>query len=98
MPSLKPITLITGASAGIGSALADVFVDNGHALVLVARRAPQLKALADRIAERGRPRPQVVAIDLSRGDATARLADELREMGVEPQYVVNNAGFGLLGP
>ena len=43
----KPITLITGASAGIGAALADVFADNGHALVLVARRAPQLKTLAD---------------------------------------------------
>ena len=98
MPCLKPVTLITGASAGIGSAIADVFADNGHALVLVARRAPQLKALADRIAERGRPRPQVIAIDLARGDATARLADELREAGVEPQYVVNNAGFGLLGP
>jgi short-subunit dehydrogenase len=97
MPERKPITLITGASAGIGAALADVFADNGHALVLVARRAPVLKALADGIEERGRVRPHVIALDLGLPDATARIEDELRESGLEPQYVVNNAGFGLLG-
>jgi len=98
MADLKPITLITGASAGIGAALADVFADNGHALVLVARRAPQLKALADAIEERGRERPLVLAIDLGRADATAQIEKDLREAGLEPQFVVNNAGFGLVGP
>jgi short-subunit dehydrogenase len=98
MANLKPVTLITGASAGIGAALAERFADDGHALVLVARRAPQLKALADRIAERGRLRPRVLSVDLARGDAAARIADDLREAEFEPQYVVNNAGFGLVGP
>jgi short-subunit dehydrogenase len=98
MASLQPITLVTGASAGIGAALADVFADRGHKLVLVARRAPQLHSLADRIAERGHERPTVLPLDLARFDATARIADELSATGVEPQYVVNNAGFGLLGP
>ncbi|MSP45281.1 MAG: SDR family oxidoreductase [Xanthobacteraceae bacterium] len=97
MPDPKPIALITGASAGIGAALADVFADNGHALVLVARRAPQLKALADKIEERGHARPNVIAIDLALPDAAARIEDELRESGLEPRYVVNNAGFGLMG-
>ena len=97
MPSLKPIALITGASAGIGTALADVFADNGHALVLVARRASALKALADAIEERRRVRPRVVVLDLARPDATTRIEDELRESGLEPQFVVNNAGFGLMG-
>jgi short-subunit dehydrogenase len=97
MPGPKPVAVITGASAGIGAALADVFADRGHKLVLVARRAPQLKALADRIAERGRDRPIVLAIDLARSGAAARIADDLRDFGLEPQYVINNAGFGLLG-
>ncbi len=97
MPDIKPVTLITGASAGIGAALADVFADHGHELVLVARRAPQLKLLADAIADRGRARSLVLALDLGRSDATLRIADELRDSGLSPQFVVNNAGFGLLG-
>ena len=73
MPDLKPVAVITGASAGIGAALANVFADNGHALVLVARRAPQLKALADAIEERGHARPRVIALDLGLPDAAARI-------------------------
>jgi short-subunit dehydrogenase len=92
-----PVAVITGASAGIGAALAHVFADHGHALVLVARRATQLKALADTIEERGRARPHVIVIDLALPDASARVEDELREHGLEPQFLVNNAGFGLLG-
>ena len=41
MSSLKPVTLITGASSGIGAALAEVFAGKGHEVALVARRAPQ---------------------------------------------------------
>jgi len=98
MTRLKPITLITGASAGIGAALADLFADRGHQLVLVARRAPRLQAIADAIEDRGHARPRVIALDLARADAPARIEEELRAGGLEPQYVVNNAGFGLLGP
>jgi short-subunit dehydrogenase len=98
MAELKPVTVITGASAGIGVALAEVFAERGHEIVLIARRAPQLKALADRIAETGKPRPHVLVVDLARSDATVRIADELRQEGLEPEYMVNNAGYGLLGP
>jgi short-subunit dehydrogenase len=97
MASLKPVALITGASAGIGAALANVFADHGHALVLVARRAPELKALSDAIEERGHGRPKVIVLDLGLPDAAARIEDELRDSGLEPQFLVNNAGFGLLG-
>ena len=98
MADLKPVTVITGASAGIGAALAEVFAERGHEIVLIARRAPQLKALADRIAETGKLRPHVMVVDLARPDATVRIADELRQEGLEPEYMVNNAGYGLLGP
>jgi len=97
MPEPTPITLITGASAGIGAALANVFADHGHKLVLAARRAPQLKALADAIEERGHARPHVVIIDLGQPGAATRIEDELRERALEPQFLVNNAGFGLMG-
>jgi short-subunit dehydrogenase len=94
---MKPVTLITGASAGIGTELARVFAANGHELVLVARREDRLTALADEIAATGRPRPTVLALDLERRDAAARIAAELSSRGLEPANVVNNAGFGLAG-
>ena len=96
-PLPRPVTLITGASAGIGAALARVFAHNGHQLVLVARREQRLAQLADEIAAAGRPRPHVLPLDLTRADAATRIAAELAAHGFEPQYVVNNAGFGLLG-
>ena len=52
MSSLRPVTVITGASAGIGVALARVFAHHGHELALVARREQRLHALADEIAAR----------------------------------------------
>jgi len=94
---MKPIALITGASAGIGADLARVFAEHGHELVLVARREARLVALADEIAARGCARPTVLAMDLTQPDAAATIAAELASRGLEPQFVVNNAGFGLAG-
>ena len=97
MSSIEPVALITGASAGIGAALARVFAQHGHALVLTARREAELNALADAIAATGRTRPRVIVADLAAHDGPARLAEALRQQGLEPQFVVNNAGYGLLG-
>jgi uncharacterized protein len=94
---MRPVTLITGASAGIGAELARVFAEHGHELVLVARREALLAALAEEIAASGRPRPTVLAIDLERRDAVARIAEELTSRGLDAANVVNNAGFGLAG-
>jgi len=94
---MKPVTLITGASAGIGTELARVFAAHRHELVLVARRQDRLQALADEIVASGRPRPTVVALDLERRDAVALLTAELQSRDFEPKFVVNNAGFGLSG-
>ena len=94
---MKAVALVTGASAGIGADLARVFAGHDHELALVARREDRLNALADEIAATGRPRPAVLALDLERREAAANLAAELAARGLEPSYVVNNAGFGLSG-
>jgi uncharacterized protein len=93
----KPVTLITGASSGIGAAFARIFAQHGHELVLLARRQARLDAVADAIAARGGERPHVIAIDLGRDGAAPRVAALLVARDVEPEIVVNNAGFGLVG-
>jgi short-subunit dehydrogenase len=97
MADLRPVTLITGASAGIGTALAHVFATHAHDLVLVARREQKLNELADSIAAQGRRRPTVLALDLARPEAVEAIRDALAAGGMEPDIVVNNAGFGLAG-
>jgi short-subunit dehydrogenase len=91
------VTLITGASAGIGAELARVFASKGHRVVLVARRADRLTTLADEIAAGGGAVPIVITCDLEQPDAGDRIAAVLAAEGVEVEYVVNNAGFGLFG-
>src|ERR1051326_5420571 len=98
MSAPRPVTLITGASAGIGWALAEIFARHGHELVLAARRLPELERLADKIAASGAPRPTVLALDLGQAGAGERIAAELAARGLSPRHVVNNAGFGLIGP
>jgi len=93
----RPVALITGASAGIGAEFARVFARHGHELVLVARREQRLQELAAEIAATGRPRPHVLAVDLGSSSASQQVAAKLAALSVEPQYVVNNAGFGLMG-
>lgn len=78
---MRPVALITGASAGIGAELARVFAEHGHELVLAG----------------GRQRPTVLNVDLERRDAVSGLAAELTSRGLEPQIVINNAAFGLVG-
>jgi short-subunit dehydrogenase len=89
--------LITGASAGIGAALAQEFAAHGHDLVLVARREQALDVVADAIAASGRPRPTVLRADVARADAAQEIATALAGRDLEPDTIVNNAGFGLIG-
>ncbi len=97
MSAPSPVTIITGASAGIGVELARVFARNGHRLVLVARRGDKLGALADEIAAAGQTRPEVIALDLSIAGAADALGHELAARQLEPAVIVNNAGYGLTG-
>ena len=94
---MRPVTLITGASAGIGRALAHVFAQHGHELLLIARREQRLAELASAIAAQGHKRPLLLPLDLAQPDAVERIGHALASLDVEPEFVVNNAGFGLLG-
>ncbi|MBI3703218.1 MAG: SDR family oxidoreductase [Rhizobiales bacterium] len=94
---MQPVCLITGASAGIGAALAREFAAHGHALVIAARRQAELDRLAAEIAAAGHARPHVMTADLGAADGPELLAQAMQAAGLEPSIVVNNAGFGLLG-
>ncbi len=91
------VTLITGASAGIGTELARVFASKGHRLALVDRRGDRLATLASEIVAAGGTAPILIACDLERPDACDSIAATLAANGVEVEFVVNNAGFGLFG-
>jgi uncharacterized protein len=91
------VTLITGASSGIGAELARVFAANGHRVALTARRADRLAALASEITSAGGAAPIVIPCDLEQPDAGEKIAAALAGEGVEVEYLVNNAGFGIFG-
>src|SRR5947209_1721422 len=95
---LRPVAVITGASSGIGAALAHEFASQGHELVLVARREQALTTVAEAIAAKGTPRPMVLRLDVARIDAARDVSEALAQRGLEPEIIVNNAGFGLFGP
>ena len=100
-PPAKPVTtadtVITGASEGIGLALAHRFAAGGHTVVLVARNAAKLQAGAEAIKrETGR---DAVALVIDVNDAGSGLAIDaaLHERGLHADIFINNAGFGLSG-
>ncbi len=97
-PSLLA-TVITGASGGIGEALARrLAAEEKQALVLVARRAGKLAALADELQETHGLRVEVIALDLEKPGAAKTLVDEVAARGLAIDTLVNNAGFGLNDP
>ena len=91
------VTLITGAAAGIGTELARVFASKRHRLALVDRRADRLAMLASEIVAAGGAAPILIPCDLEHPDACDKIAAALAAEGVEVEFVVNNAGFGLFG-
>jgi short-subunit dehydrogenase len=91
--------LLTGASSGIGRALAVQLADQGAILVLAARRADLLDEVAEEIHAVGHPRPIVIPTDLSeRGSAATLCATAIEALGGSIDVLVNNAGGNLTGP
>ena len=91
------VALITGASSGIGLELARLFARDGHGVVLVARREDRLKELAAELTHRHDVKASVIVADLADPSAPPEVARRVAAAGLEVQFLVNNAGFGLAG-
>jgi short-subunit dehydrogenase len=94
-PSIPGHALVTGASSGIGAAIAREYARRGVPLVLTARREDRLDALAREL------RPlvpvEVIAADLADPGAPQALVDEVESRGLRVRILVNNAGYGVPG-
>jgi uncharacterized protein len=97
-PDPQSTALVTGASAGIGRALAAGLAAKGHGVTLVARRRERLEELATQLAGDHGVRAEVVSADLSDAGDRARLAEEVAARSMAVEILVNNAGFGIYGP
>ncbi len=89
--------LITGASSGFGEEFSRQYAEQGHPLVLVARRLDRLETLAAALRQRHRIDVVVEQVDLSDVSAVSRLHQRLRERGIAIDILINNAGHGLQG-
>ena len=88
----RPVTLVTGASAGLGAEFARQCARRGDGLVLVARRRDRLEAVAAEIG-----RGHIIAADLGERGAAARQIAEIEAEGLSVGTLINNAGFGVAG-
>lgn len=90
--------VVTGASSGIGQAFARALASRGMDVVLVARRSDRLETLAKELRAAHRVSAVPVAADLSRPESIGEIEGALKENGLTAGLLVNNAGFGLMGP
>jgi short-subunit dehydrogenase len=97
-PSPNSAALITGASAGIGGAIANELAARGHTVVLVARRKQRLEEMAQRISERHGVRAETIACDVGKPASRARIPGRMTELGLDVDVLINNAGFATNGP
>jgi short-subunit dehydrogenase len=94
----KSWVLITGASSGFGEEFARQYAEQGHALVLVARRLDRLQKIADGLRQQFGTEVVVEQVDLSNVAAIIQLHQRLRERDIAIDILINNAGHGLQGP
>lgn len=89
--------LVTGASAGIGAALAEELARGGTNLLLTARRRERLEELAQKLAAAHKIQTKIFAADLTEPDAPEKVFQFAKEQGIEIELLINNAGFGVYG-
>jgi hypothetical protein len=93
----QDVALVTGASSGIGEALARRIARDGRHLVLVARRLDRLDALARELQAKHEIGVHALAADLLRPGAVPDVLAEVEKRGLVVDWLVNNAGFGTTG-
>lgn len=89
--------LITGASSGIGLAMAHVFAAHKHNLVLVARNETKLNELAKELEQNHGITVKIIPADLSKMNEIQKVYDNCKSSAISIDYLVNNAGFGDFG-
>jgi short-subunit dehydrogenase len=97
MNEKKKTVLITGASSGIGFELAKIFAFEGNELVIVARDGKQLNEVASTLKEAGSPKVSIIVKDLSQSNSAAELYTITKELKINVDVLVNNAGTGECG-
>jgi uncharacterized protein len=96
-PSDASAALVTGASAGIGAAIARELARRGHGVVLVARRKDRLDRLAAELGSEYGVRAEALGCDLAKAASRERLAGRVASLGLDVEILVNNAGFATGG-
>ncbi len=97
MTANRKTALITGASGGIGEALARTLAQHGYNLILVARTISKLEALGTELSTKNGVEAVSIASDLSAFDASEKLIQDLETRKLNVDVLVNNAGFGEYG-
>lgn len=98
MASNNSWVLITGASSGFGEEFARQYAEQGHSLVLVARRMDRLQTLAEALRQQHGIEVVVEQVDLSAIESIISLHQRLADQGIAVDILINNAGYGLQGP
>ncbi len=90
--------LVTGASSGIGAAIARLLAVRGHGVTLVARREDRLRTLAEELAGHHGVRAEIIVADLTDEASRSRIVTAVEERALSVNVLVNNAGFSTMGP
>ncbi len=94
---MSKVALITGASSGIGEELARIHAEKGGDLVIVARRKDKLIQLKEELEKKHSVQVTVIEKNLANTHAAKEIYDEVKNAGIEVNYLINNAGFGGRG-
>ncbi len=97
-PTPSSAALVTGASSGIGLAVAHELAGRGQNLILVARRKARLDALATELRAQYGVRADALGCDLARAASRAQLPTRIEKLGLDVEILINNAGFATNGP
>ncbi len=91
----QQVALVTGASSGIGYELAQCFACDGHPLIVVAEDEQGINRAAEGLRMAGARRVEPVTVDLARTDGAPKLYEAVTQLGLEPEFLVLNAGVGV---